>query len=194
MKKIIGFFLLTLLLVGCVTNPVTEKNFHPQKQPLPRGVSWLTGIVPGLTQLLNREYLEMAIYVVATAAPFALGEVLYPDVSEEESTVKLMLSATGGIALLWSYGDGVYTTYQRRAQWEGIAMEQGMPLPATGRRVDVSRLRQGMNIAEVLGIFPRPTRINVTESSGQKREQWVYHINGTIYLYFDNGILTSWQY
>jgi len=58
----------------------------------------------------------------------------------------------------------------------------------------VSELREGQTREEVLELYRRPNKINTTITRSTRREQWVYRINGTIYLYFENGILTSWQY
>lgn len=49
---------------------------------------------------------------------------------------------------------------------------------------------QGMNPAQVRAAWGRPDNINRTVLPGHTSEQWVY---GDTYLYFDDGILTSWQ-
>lgn len=48
----------------------------------------------------------------------------------------------------------------------------------------------GMTPDQVRTAWGRPERINRTVIPGRVSEQWVY---GTTYLYFDDGILTSWQ-
>jgi len=48
----------------------------------------------------------------------------------------------------------------------------------------------GMNPAQVRAAWGRPERINRTVLPRYTTEQWVY---GDTYLYFDDGVLTSWQ-
>lgn len=51
-------------------------------------------------------------------------------------------------------------------------------------------IRIGMNREEVKLTWGKPNDINRTVTQSVTHEQWVY---GSKYLYFDNGILTSWQ-
>jgi len=48
----------------------------------------------------------------------------------------------------------------------------------------------GMNPEQVRATWGRPERINRTVIRGHTTEQWVY---GDTYLYFDDGVLASWQ-
>jgi len=48
----------------------------------------------------------------------------------------------------------------------------------------------GMTSEQARLSWGRPTRINRTVGPWGVHEQWVY---GTDYLYFEDGILTSWQ-
>jgi hypothetical protein len=50
----------------------------------------------------------------------------------------------------------------------------------------------GMSDADAQTSLGRPDHINRTVNSNGKREQWVYE-NKNLYLYFDNGKLTSYQ-
>jgi hypothetical protein len=52
------------------------------------------------------------------------------------------------------------------------------------------KVMTGMNPAQVRAAWGRPERINRTVLPGYTTEQWVY---GDTYLYFDDGVLTSWQ-
>jgi len=65
--------------------------------------------------------------------------------------------------------------------------------------VPVNRLRVGQTITEVREFCRFPNDINTTVVNGKRLEQWVYinpgvHVNSNVYLYFENGILTAWQY
>jgi hypothetical protein len=52
------------------------------------------------------------------------------------------------------------------------------------------KVMTGMNPEQVRAAWGRPEHINRTVIPGHTDEQWVY---GDTYLYFDDGILTSWQ-
>lgn len=52
--------------------------------------------------------------------------------------------------------------------------------------------RRGMTREEVVASIGRPNDINTSVGSWGKHEQWVYG-KSSFYLYFENGILTSWQ-
>jgi len=191
MKKILGVFLLTLLLLSCSTNPVTRENFDAGKRPPSRGTGWIASVVPGLSQILNGEYLEAGIYIVGSVIPFVVAEVLYPG-EDNMNDIKGGIMASGSFFWAWNYADGVYSNNTRRADWERIAVNKGIAIPIP-KRVDISRLHEGMTIDQVLVLFPRPSDINVTQVSNVRREQWVYE-NYDVYLYFENGYLVGWQY
>jgi len=48
-----------------------------------------------------------------------------------------------------------------------------------------------MTKEQVIGVCGEPKQINESVSAQTKHEQWVYGLG--VYLYFDNGILTSYQ-
>jgi len=73
--------------------------------------------------------------------------------------------------------------------WEGLYED---PPP---RRRFPQDIVLGMTTAEVRAMR-RPAAINRTVTANSVHEQWVYRPRGrygTIYLYFDNGLLTAWQ-
>ncbi len=53
------------------------------------------------------------------------------------------------------------------------------------------KLRIGMGQADAEISMGKPYKINRTVGSYGTHEQWCY--NGGVYLYFDDGVLTSWQ-
>ena len=52
------------------------------------------------------------------------------------------------------------------------------------------KVMAGMNPDQVRAAWGRPDRINRTEVPGHATEEWVY---GYTYLYFDDGVVTTWQ-
>lgn len=62
---------------------------------------------------------------------------------------------------------------------------------STCKAVSNGKIQMGMSKAQVKASWGSPNDINTTVIEGVgSSEQWVY---GTHYLYFDNGVLTSWQ-
>lgn len=63
------------------------------------------------------------------------------------------------------------------------------------RVVDMTISDLGMRRAQALEKFGHPTSRSRSVGSWGVHEQWVYRLSdyNTYYLYFDNGILTSWQ-
>ena len=58
------------------------------------------------------------------------------------------------------------------------------------------KIRIGMTDKQVRVSWGEPDDINVTTTSYSRQEQWIYGTNyrySRYYVYFDNGILTSWQ-
>ena len=58
-----------------------------------------------------------------------------------------------------------------------------------------SEVRIGMTADQARMSWGRPISINASGSKSGRREQWVYDrgSNPSQYLYFENGILTSWN-
>ncbi len=54
-------------------------------------------------------------------------------------------------------------------------------------------IKMGMTAEQVILARGRPQKINRSVGSYGSREQWVYEFSRPGYLYFKNGILTSWQ-
>lgn len=203
-RKGLILFIIVFLVIGCVTNPVTEETFSKYQRPMAAEWSWLTGFIPGLTQLLHGEYLEAAIYSVVSYVPLTISLTAFAE-NEWEMIPRRGYEVPFYIMLglfycgsYWGYGEGVYSAYTRNKQWEQIAKTKEVAAPPQIKMVDVNRLRIGMTKAEVLEIFPRPNNVNVSEGSWGRHEQWVYRrskkIGDEVYLYFENGQLTSWQY
>jgi hypothetical protein len=64
------------------------------------------------------------------------------------------------------------------------------PPSAEGIAISQKKIMIGMTSQQVLRAWGRPEKINETHGARYHHEQWVYAAN---YLYFDNGILTTWQ-
>lgn len=57
-----------------------------------------------------------------------------------------------------------------------------------------NKIRLGMTKEEVVASWGKPRDINKTVGSWGVHEQWIYgEFPHSTYLYFENGILTSWQ-
>lgn len=73
-------------------------------------------------------------------------------------------------------------------------------LPEKIKKCILSRkLMRGMDVEQVILCWGSPRKINTSTGSWGKHDQWVYYsteynINEYKYVYFENGILTSWQY
>lgn len=52
------------------------------------------------------------------------------------------------------------------------------------------KIRVGMTTEQARASWGEPERINETVTANNRREQWIY---GRQYIYFNNGILTSYQ-
>jgi hypothetical protein len=53
------------------------------------------------------------------------------------------------------------------------------------------KIRMGMTAEQATLAWGKPPQVNKTVGSWGVHEQWVYHSGA--YLYFENGVLTSWQ-
>ncbi len=86
-------------------------------------------------------------------------------------------------------------TQERQAQRHMKTKQiQEKPLTQRSKRPEpISRLKIGMTKKEVIECMGNPYDINKTTNSSGVREQWVYGSVGSIYVYIENGIVTSWQ-
>jgi TM2 domain-containing membrane protein YozV len=63
-----------LTFTSCVTRPYTIDDPH---YITTNGASWLSSLVPGLTQFINGEYLEGSIYLLGTASTGIISGLAY---------------------------------------------------------------------------------------------------------------------
>lgn len=78
-----------------------------------------------------------------------------------------------------------------KAQNDRIALIKAKKLPPQIEKAILDRKVQiGMTDEQVKLSWGNPRTINRTVMVNHVSEQWVY---GSTYLYFDNGVLTSWQ-
>jgi len=75
----------------------------------------------------------------------------------------------------------------------GSATSNYSPQFMDGIITDKSNLKIGMTKAELLAVEGEPWDKNKTVSSSGVREQWRYGDKTRTYVYFTNGILTSWS-
>lgn len=184
------------LLGSCVTNPVTRENFRRDDRPL----GWSEGLVisalPGVGQFVSGETAEGVIYLSGIAA----ATVAYFIFARQGQADAALLSAAAGWSLYaWQYFDGGWSISMRRQQWQSVGEELGvLPRPAPpARKADTTRLRIGMTDDDAIEAIGRPQDINRTVTAAGTDEQWVYSgaawLGDEVYVYFENGILTSWQ-
>lgn len=90
----------------------------------------------------------------------------------------------------YSYGDQkariVRTIMHRRPAWT---------IEAT-TRIQAGIVWAGMNEEQATLVLPRPKSVNRSTGSWGERQQWVIEKPddaGTLYAYFENGFLTSWN-
>lgn len=60
-------------------------------------------------------------------------------------------------------------------------------------RISAGKISLGMTKEQVIASWGKPDDINRSVGSWGVHEQWVYGNPYRNYLYFENGILTSWQ-
>lgn len=82
-----------------------------------------------------------------------------------------------------------------RENWESASCKKidlpgitAIPEPKAKRSGSVAI---GMTPQQAIAAWGKPMKINRTTTASTVREQWVY--GGNNYLYFDNGVLTSFQ-
>lgn len=116
MRKYLPLVVLLAAIGACVTNPI-KPDPKPTRAPVSPGTAALTGLLPGLTQLLNGEFIEAAIYATAFYAPLAV-------ITAQQLTEGPLLYALGGsmyASLIWSYADGIVSSTVRTSQCREIA-------------------------------------------------------------------------
>lgn len=83
--------------------------------------------------------------------------------------------------------------FAKRDQDRRSSYVSAHPDISSATRADILRgsARPGMTIAEVYASWGRPSRVHRSGNRSGVSEQWVY-MSGQ-YIYFENGIMTSWQ-
>ena len=116
-----------LLITSCVTRPYTIDDYNKlRKAPLSTSKSLVIGLVPGLPQLLNGEYLEAGIYFTGFSAPLIVNQVLQKTVDTESEAGQTLMKSTAAVCLSFygvSYVDGVLSSVIRTNQYKSIRSE-----------------------------------------------------------------------
>ncbi len=125
--KVFLLMLAVLFTCGCLTNPVTEENYAEDRPPM--AVEWavLTGVVPGLTQLINGEIVEAVIYAVGFFGPVAMALSSPP-----QSPLPFLLASPAQAIYAWSYVDGLAGTSERGQQYLRIQKKRAAGPPLGG--------------------------------------------------------------
>jgi hypothetical protein len=118
-----------LTFTSCVTRPYTIDDPH---RITDKGASWALSLVPGLTQFINGEYLEGSFYLLGTSGAAIISGLAYngiipnPVISStrsnddptkmNEARLSILFYSLSASLWLWSYSDGVYSTYKMNNQ------------------------------------------------------------------------------
>jgi hypothetical protein len=133
MKKLLLVFIaFAVLFMGCVTNPYTTEDAKKPRKLVDKRATWWTSFVPGLTQIINGEYVKGAILMagtlgLSTTALLSQLEIIpNPSVgldkkdSDDNVIGQYHMAESLGIAALsaWagSYIDGTVSTYKLHEQ------------------------------------------------------------------------------
>lgn len=123
-KVIVVITIFSLLsLSGCVTNDFTEEDYEKGKKPMGPGLSAISGIIPGLPQLLHGEYLESAIYFSVFVAGTAGVNIYAKNEDEALPGKEIQYYTSSGLAYsgwIASISDGFMTGMRRRNQYSVV--------------------------------------------------------------------------
>ena len=188
MKRVV-IILATIILSSCVLTNHIMRDSPPGKRPIPEIYSFFTGYIPGLTQLLNREYAEAAIYFGVMLGSFVLAQNSFAETDPASGNLarpglEIPYYAFMGLSVAtwaWQYSDGIGSTFVMNREYRTLHPEQVRP----------ANLYLGMTQSQfLLWARRKPDHVNTTVGEWGTDEQWVY---GNSYYYFTDGKLTAWQ-
>jgi hypothetical protein len=189
-----------------ITRPITLTD---QRDTVSGGMSWVTSIVPGMTQALNKEYGKAAIFAGLTAAT-----AVWYGLSKNYAAVGF-----GEIVFFYQYADGVYSSNVFEDQKAEIfraaylEKENAMEVEAqekernkematlekygfSANQLDGIRYRRefwiGMPIEALYVSMGKPEKENRTVNEYTVHIQHVYD-DSDLLIYSENGIVTAWQ-
>ena len=118
----------------------------------------------------------------------------------------LYCTILGGCFAPYDYSDQEYPSFEQRKEQERLNLEQqntqrrqsyidSHPDLSDQMRDDILAgiIRLGMTKEQAEASWGKPYDINKSVYAFGVNEQWVYGEYGSSYLYFEDGILTSWQ-
>ena len=209
MKKVMSILMACFFLFSCVTNHYTEEDYSDYKKPISMGTSIVTSLIPGLPQFMNGEIIEGVVYSsLGVGSLFAI--VLSPNDVSDPVKYGFVLTFYG--SFLGSLIDGLITTSRRNSEYNTIhiadknekarikreqrAIERELRLSKfTEKERDAIENEQfflGMSRLALIESIGEPDDINETVGSWGVHEQFVYS-SYDLYVYLENGIVTSWQ-
>lgn len=180
MKKLLLLLsMLALLVGGCFEKQFSgtveskpwisyrEKEWNKLKTQAATAVSWNELPSPGYASEIGNMYSNIPCYN-----------------SDQDQKAKRRRNE------VWHFVRMVST---KRREWYVAAQPE--LLAKTKEYILAGTVHRGMTKEQILAGKGNPTRINRSVGSWGIHEQWIYgrYINNRIYLYFENGILTSWQ-
>lgn len=219
MRKVIITTILITFLLSCVTNDFTKEDYNKGNKPLGPGLSAVSGIIPGLPQLLHGEYVESAIYFSVFLVGLTGSNIYAKNENEALPGKELQYYTSGGLAYsgwIASIGDGFLTGMRRKNQYSEEherqikeRREEEIKRDEKRKKERRERIKQqydektaqailnnkifiGMSRSALIESWGRPQKINTTVTEYGKEEQFVYGNFGP-YVYVENGKVTSWQ-
>jgi len=119
-KKLVFVLGVASMLLSCVTRPYTNEDKHFITS---KGSSWVLSLIPGLTQIVNGEYVEGAILAAGFIGFTTVSALMYngaidnPTISNDSDTrLSDSLLAWSIMTHGYSYFDGVASTYRMHGQ------------------------------------------------------------------------------
>ena len=204
MKQATSICIAMVLVLGCVSNPITEENYSEDKEPMQPMTAAMWSMIPGAGQFLLGEYVEGVLYIAGMVIPSVIGiidpwkEVYggweYPSIA---GSILLSVGLVGGMS--FSAIDAYASAQKMQQQHQEIRrnryIENNPDIdPRIRNAINSENIILGMTQEQVIMSLGKPDDINRTVGEWGVHEQWIY---GTIpysrYLYFENYKLTSMQ-
>lgn len=199
MKKVITVLILVVVLSGCASLTSQYLKEHPN---VPQNIAdhMRKGLI---CDGMNREQIEIILRLGSPVNMYADFEDKNIDIFEYrivEYTSYSYYDTYSSVYLLFKNGNFIREEdarqmEARRRVWVINEYAKDHPDRSILKELMLeSKIKIGMNKEEVELSLGKPRDINRTVNAYSVSEQWIYGSLGSArYLYFENGILTTWQ-
>jgi len=199
MKKATIILIISILLSGCVTNEYTKADDDAGKGAGPGNWAWATAFIPGLTQLLNEEYLEAAIYAAASFGPMLLAqqfgsfETYEPYPGQDIPFYAFWYG--GSLVWAWQFADAVIDSGTRAERHRRFLVQEMNITPQEKIALENGQIFIGMSEDVMLMVVGKPVDVNSSTGTWGIHNQYVFEKpnKDRFYVYTENGKVTSWQ-